>query len=669
LVMSATIDAEGVAGFLSSASESKPPVPVITAQGRSHPVDIRWQPPRGRIRMDDHVAGLVRTALDTEPSGDVLVFLPGMGEINRVAERLDNVLAEVHRLHGSLPPSDQDRAISPPTPPFRKVVLSTDIAETSITVEGVRVVIDSGMARSPRYDARTGMTRLTTIPISRASADQRAGRAGRIEPGVAIRAWSRLEHGARPPQIEPEITQVDLAGFMLELAAWGISDPAELPFLEPPPPRSVEEALLLLTRLGALDDRYRLTETGRAMVGLPVHPRLARMVVDAEGDGTLACILATLIDERDPMRGRPDEVPVDISLRVRAITDRGFGHQALVGPAVFRLRDRARELCDRAGVGWGPVDTDRIGPVLALAYPDRLAVRRGSPGRFQLRIGTSAFTPPRDTLAPEQFLVVADLDGRRKDTRIRLAAGIDPADVLTVFSHQIDHIVETVWDGDRLVDRTRSQLGALVLEETTQRVAPGAATTQAIIEKIRERGLGILPLIAKASELRTRVAYLRETLGEDWPDWSDQNLRDTLESWLAPYLREPRGLDDLKRIDLVTILRSQLPYPQSVDIDRQAPTHITVPSGRRRRVDYSGETPTLTVRVQDMYGSTKTPLIGGKPMTLDLVSPANRTVQITSDLAGFWEDSYQEVRKEMAGRYPKHSWPQDPVRAKPEVKG
>ncbi|MPZ54213.1 MAG: DEAD/DEAH box helicase, partial [Acidimicrobiia bacterium] len=257
LVMSATIDAEGVAGFLSSASESKPPVPVITAQGRSHPVDIRWQPPRGRIRMEDHVAGLVRTALDTESGGDVLVFLPGMGEINRVADRLGDVLAEVHRLHGSLPPSDQDRAISPSTPPFRKVVLSTDIAETSITVEGVRVVIDSGMARSPRYDARTGMTRLTTIPISRASADQRAGRAGRTEPGVAIRAWARLEHGARPPQIEPEITQVDLAGFMLELASWGIGDPTQLPFLEPPPPRSVEEALLLLTRLGALDDRYR----------------------------------------------------------------------------------------------------------------------------------------------------------------------------------------------------------------------------------------------------------------------------------------------------------------------------------------------------------------------------------------------------------------------------
>lgn len=665
LVMSATLEADRVAAFL---GDDDGTAPVITATGRSYPVDIRWSPPGRRTRIEDHVAGIVHQLVESE-DGDVLVFLPGMAAIKRVAEGLEGILADVLALHGSLSPRDQDRAIAPSSPPFRKVVLSTDIAETSLTVEGVRIVVDSGQARTPRYDARTGMTRLTTIPVSRASAEQRTGRAGRTQPGIAVRAWARLEHGARPPQIEPEITKVDLAGFLLELKVWGVSTPSELRFLDQPPKRSVEEAERLLRVLGALDDESRVTETGRAMVALPVHPRLARMVIDAGDDSTLACIVATLIDERDPMRGHPDEVPVDLTIRVRAMVDRGFHHPALMGGAVGRVRDRARELCDRAGVPWGPVDLDRVGRVLALAYPDRLGIRRGSPGHFQLRIGTTAFTGPHDTLAPEEFLVVAVLDGRRKDARIRLAAGIDRTDLLEVFSHEIDQVTETTWEGDRLIERSRSQLGALVLEETHRRAAPGERTAQAILEKIRERGLDVLPWTPKAREFVTRVRYLRDGLGEGWPDWSEERLLSDLDTWLAPYLVETRGLDEVAKLDLYSILRGRLRYPQNVQIDELAPTHLVVPSGRSRRVDYSGDVPEVTVRVQDMYGTRRTPRIGERPVILNLVSPANRTVQITSDLAGFWEGSYQEVRKEMAPQYPKHSWPEDPARAQPVVKG
>lgn len=656
LVMSATVDADPIAALLGGST-------VIAASNRPYPVDIRWDPPPPRTRQfEDHVAGVVRKALaDTE--GDVLVFLPGMAEIRRVNDRLVDVLADVRILHGSLPTEEQDLAIAPSTPPFPKVVLSTDIAESSLTVEGVSVVIDSGLARAPRFDNRTGMTRLRTISVSRASAEQRSGRAGRLGPGVAYRLWSQLEHGTRRPHIDPEVTQVDLAGLALELAAWGVTDPSELSWLDPPPNPAWSEALDLLAGLGALEDGH-LTASGREMANLPLHPRLARMVTDAGADRALAVWLATILDERDPIRDFPDEVPVDIALRVRLLTDRRFRHPGAVIGALHHLRDVANDLARRVGVkDLGVVDVERAGAVLALAFPDRLALRRGSPGRFQLRTGTTAFFPATDPMATEEFVVAADLDGRRKDARIRLAGAIDRAEVAASFAHEVDETRRLAWEGDRLVDRTERRLGGMVLEVVDRRPAPGEATVAALLARVTEDRIGSLPWSPRAIELRRRVTHLHHTAGDEWPDWSDAALTSVLDEWLGPYLVAATGWDDVLQLDLTSILEVRLGHRRMADLDEAAPTHLRVPSGRRIPLDYSRDNPTLSARVQDLFGLTITPTVGGEPVTVVLLSPADRPLQITSDLARFWEGSWHVIRKEMAGRYPKHSWPENPNEA------
>lgn len=654
LVMSATIDADTVSRFLGRA-------PVITADVTPHPVDLRWEPPPPRTRTtDDHVAAVVRSALaDTE--GDILVFLPGMAEIRRVQDRLGDLLADVRVLHGSLPVGEQDLAIGPSTPPFRKVVLSTDIAESSLTVEGVSVVIDSGLSRMPRFDPRTGMTRLTTTPISRASADQRSGRAGRLGPGVAYRLWSKMEQAARRPHIDPEITQVDLAGLALELAAWGVTDPGDLRWLDPPPTAAWSEAIELLKTLGALDSGGVITPVGRQMSELPLHPRLARMINGSDDDRALAIWLATILDERDPMRGPPDEVPVDAALRVRLLMDRSFRHPAATLGALARLRDVAADVARRAGVtDLTRVDLGRTGIVMSRAFPDRLAVRRGSPGRFQLRTGTTAFVSRIDPLANEEFLVAADLDGRRKDARIRLAAAIDRDDVSSSFGDAVDETRRLVWEGDRLVDRTERRLGGMILETVDRRPEPGEATTRALIGRIADHGLASLPWSHAAQALRLRVAYVHRQAGDPWPDWSDTSLLSDLETWLAPYLAGAEGWKDVQSLDLAVVLRSQLGRALMARLDREAPDRYTLPSGRRVELDYTGDRPVLSVRVQEMFGVDDHPLVGGEPLVIELLSPADRPVQVTSDLAGFWRGSWNEVRKEMAGRYPKHSWPENP---------
>lgn len=653
LVMSATVDAGAISGLLGG-------VPVITAEAGMFPVDLRWAPPPPRSRrIEDHVADVVRRSL-SQDEGDVLVFLPGMAEMRRVAERLDDVLADVRLLHGSLPSEEQDAAIAPSQPPFRKVVLATDIAESSLTVEGVGVVVDSGLARAPRFDPRTGMTRLQTIPISKASADQRAGRAGRLGPGVAYRLWSKMEHAARRAHIDAEILEVDLAGLALELTAWGTLDPTALRWLDPPPSSTWAEAVELLALLGAIEDG-RLTRTGREMARLPLHPRLARMVVEAGLDAGLAVWLATVVDERDPVRGRPDEVPADIGLRVRLLTDRGFRLEGASVGSLNRLRTAAADLAKRAGVtDLDTVDIDRAGRVLALAFPDRLAVRRGGPGRFQLRTGTTAFTSPSDSLAPEEFVVAADLDGRRKDARIRLAAGIDAVDVTEAFAHEIDRSRRLVWEGERLVERVETRLGGIVLAATDTRPEPSEGTTAALVRRVRDVGLHALPWTAAAEDLRTRVAYLRSVLGDEWPDWSDRALRTSLDEWLAPFLTSASGWDDVMGLDLTTVLRATLDHRLARRLGELAPKHLELGS-RRVRVDYSQGRPTVSLRVQELYGTSTTPTLAGRPVTLELLSPANRPIQVTSDLAGFWAGSWKEVRKEMAGRYPKHDWPEHPA--------
>jgi ATP-dependent helicase HrpB len=665
LAMSATPDTARLATLLGSIDA---PAPVIESTGRTHPIDVRWVPRHGRDRLEPAVVEVVRRALVDEV-GDVLVFLPGIGEIRRVDEQLAPLVGpdvDVHLLAGALSTAEQDAAIAPAPPGRRKVVLATDIAETSLTVLGVRVVVDAGLARVPRHDLRTGMTRLTTISTSRASADQRAGRAGRTEPGVAYRMWSKLEHGTRAAHIEPEITQVDLAGLALELAAWG-TPATELAFPDPPPPKALRQAIELLTMLDAVDDGGRLTALGRRMLDLPVHPRLARMV--AAQPSTLSCIVATLVDERDVLRGRPDELPTDLAMRVRLVagSDR---HPAADRRAVERVGERARELARRAGVRFdlGDVDADRTGAALLLAFPDRLA-RRRRVGQFQLRTGSGAWLSDDDPLAHAAFAVAADLDGKRQSARIRLAAALDPATIATTLAADVTERAELVWDIERddLVERVERRLGALRLDELVRPPRASAETIAALVARVRATRLAALGRTDSAAEVRDRVGFLRHVLGEPWPDWSDATLLASLDEWLTPYLTGATSATDLRRIDLAVLLRAALPWPLGAELDDLAPPALELPRGRRVAIDYADARPTARVRVQDLYGTTTHPTVaaGRVAVVLELLSPADRPIQVTADLAGFWRGSWADVRKEMAGRYPKHHWPIDPSAAPP----
>jgi ATP-dependent helicase HrpB len=660
LAMSATPDTTGLLAVLGD-------VPVVESDGRLHPVDIRWMPRARRDRIENATAAAVERAL-REESGDVLVFLPGIGEIKRTEERLRHSLPDdvgVHPLAGALSLAEQDEALAASPPGRRRVVLATDIAETSLTVEGVRVVVDSGLARAPRFDPRTGMTRLTTITTSRASAEQRAGRAGRVEPGVCYRLWSTIEHGTRPAHRSPEIDDVDLAGLALELAAWGT--PAdELAFVSPPPRAAMRTADQLLRDLGAVDDEGRLSEIGRRMVDLPVHPRLARMLVGEPS--SLGCALAVLIDERDLLRGRPDELPSDLGLRLGVIAGRDV-HDRADHRAVRRLRDRAADLARRLRIRFEPaeIDPDRAGGALLYAFPDRLAMRR-RPGQFQLRTGSGAWLPDSDPLAHETFVVAADLDGKRDRARIRLAAGIDADDVALVLDTEIDERTELVWDDDRddLVERVERRLGRMQLGAVTRPAPPGDATTRALMDRVRATGLAVLGWSAASIDLRRRVTYLNRTIGEPWPDWSVEQLMSTLDDWLVPYLPGATGRADLEGVDLTTVLRSQLPWPAGSELDELAPPRLELPTGRSVPIDYSGDGPAADVRVQDLFGTTAHPTAGGRPIVLHLLSPADRPIQVTSDLPGFWSGSWADVRKDLAGRYPKHQWPEHPATAEPK---
>lgn len=686
LAMSATADAERFSRALDDA-------PVVRSDGRQFPVDIRWAPvppaarsgkgarrpaPGRAPRVEEPIADLVMRAL-REETGDILVFLPGIGEITRVqrllGERLDDHFhghVDVYPLAGAVPLVDQDRALAPSPPGRRRVVLSTDIAETSLTVDGVRVVVDAGLARVPRHDPQSGMTRLVTVPTSRASAEQRSGRAGRTGPGVAYRLWSKLEHTARRAHLDPEITQVDLAGLALELAAWG-TPTDELTWLDPPPPASLAHGRELLGLLGALDGDGRLTAVGRSMLGLPVHPRLAHMVATAQPDDrSLACVLAALVDERDIVRQPPggDTAPVDVAWRVEVIAG-STSDDRVDRRGAERIRERARDIARRAGVrlDLDDVDVSRTGAVLLLAYPDRLAMRR-QPGQLQLRTGNAAWIPKDDPLAHEPFVVAAELDGNRTNARVRLAAAISSAEVVEVLADQITISSAIVWDRERgdLVEHTERRLDRMLIEQSTTRPRSGEAATAALVDRIRSAGLDTLPWTDATAQLRDRVRFLASRhADEGWPDWSDDHLRSHLDEWLAPYVAGCSTMADLAQIDLGVVLRSQLPWPLGADLDERAPTHLDLPSGRRVPISYPGasnaaDSPTAAVRVQQLFGVAQHPTVDGVPIVLHLLSPADRPVQVTADLPGFWAGSWAEVRKEMAGRYPKHSWPVDPLR-------
>jgi ATP-dependent helicase HrpB len=662
LVMSATLEGGPVAALLGGA-------PVVTSEGRAYPVEVRHQARRAGTKLEPSVAAAVREALEAEV-GDVLVFLPGAGEIRRVEGLLRGVEADVIPLHSNLPPDQQDRAILPSPPGARKVVLATSIAETSLTIEGVRVVVDGGLSRVPRYSPRTGMTRLATVRVSHASAEQRRGRAGRVAPGICYRLWSRQEDAALPERASPEILQADLTPLALDLAAAGVRDPTELRWLDPPPPAAFSEARSLLVQLGALDRSGGFTRHGAAMARLALHPRLSHMVMKASelGDRDTACEIGALLTERDLLR-RTQGVP-EADIRTRLDLLRGTTMRQEVDREALR-RARADVAVCRRGGGAGRVRGGGIGVgvLLGLAYPDRIAQRRqGQFGRFLLRNGLGAFLDPQG-LSGEDFLVVPELDGKVPEARVLVAAPISIEEIREQFGSDIAIEESVQWDSASraVAARRRERLGAMVLRDAAIRNPDPALVAGALMEGVRSEGLHVLPWDHGASGTRERITFIR-TLDAGWPDVSDQALTDSLEEWLGPRSAGLRRLDELARVDLSAALLDLLSWDQRTDLDRLAPTHVTVPSGSRAPVDYGDpRLPVLAVRLQEMFGLTETPRVGGGavPLTLHLLSPAGRPVQVTRDLAGFWRTTYFEVRKDLKGRYPRHHWPDDPLRAEP----
>ncbi|NBB74464.1 MAG: ATP-dependent helicase HrpB [Bacteroidetes bacterium] len=678
LVMSATLDGQSVADVLGNA-------PRVVSEGRSYPVETHYLDRRPRGPIEPHVTSAVHDALAAH-DGDVLVFLPGAGEIRRVENQLDDdgvpPDVRVHPLYGNLPHKKQDEAIAPSPEGQRKVVLATPIAETSLTIEGIRVVIDSGLMRVPRFAPRSGMTRLETIKVSTASADQRKGRAGRLGPGVCYRLWTRHTQQHLKPHTAPEIAEADLAPLALDLAQWGTDDPSTLTWLTPPPEAAFDQARDLLHRLDALDADGQITEHGQAMAEFGLHPRLAHMVLNGQtlGQGALACDLAALLSERDVFKGQGGPPDVDLRLRLQTMQDarRGdrmapeFSHGFYVDRGavrrVIRVADHWRRklgVSDRA-----TPDVEACGLLVAFAYPDRIAQRRtGQAGQFRLRNGRAAALPRPQLLSDADYLVAAHLDGRRRESRVFLAAPIALDTLRDYFGDQIQEDEHVAWDSGAQLVRARRQerLGALVLKDGPLPDPPPAALAEAMTEGVRSEGLDLLPWTKTARRLQQRLVFLHHHDG-GWPDVSDETLRATLDEWLQPHLYGMKRAEELQQLHLTELLKERLTWKQRDRLDELAPSHLTVPSGSRRPIDYSTpEAPVLAVRLQELFGATETPRIAGGrvPLTLHLLSPAQRPVQITQDLANFWDETYFEVKKDMKGRYPKHYWPDDPLSATP----
>jgi ATP-dependent helicase HrpB len=674
LVMSATLDGERIATLLNA--------PRITSAGRSFPVTLRYLDRPAPERFERAVASAIEQALDDE-TGSILVFLPGGAEIRRVERQLGdlgpNVL--IAPLYGDLPPAAQDAAISPAPAGKRKIVLATSIAETSLTIEGIRVVIDGGQVRAPRFDPRTGMTQLVTMRVSQAASEQRRGRAGRLEPGICYRLWPEPEQVQLAPYAVPEIREADLAPLVLLLAEWGNCDPMTLSWLDPPPSAALSQARALLDGLGALDRDGRITAEGRAMAKLPLHPRLAHMSLRGKEHrrGRLAAMIAALLMERDIIRAAPGKRDSDLRLRVELAAELGGARNLaadlhLDRGGVERARQSARQIEGALDLRGEPaLDAGDTGRVLAQAYPDRIAQARGASGQFRLSNGSGAELPPGDALAKEGFLAVADLDGDRKTARIFLAAPLTRAEIEEDFVAQIEVSDSIGWSStdEAVLARRRTMLGALVLKDEALTDPAPDNLIAALVTGIRELGLAALPWTRDTETLRQRVEFLHRIEGDAWPDWSDAALLGSLEEWLAPFLAGITRRSQFQRIDLATALASALPYAQRKALDALAPTHVTVPSGSRLPIDYgAGEVPVLAVRLQEMFGATVTPTIaGGKvPLLLHLLSPAGRPLQVTRDLKGFWSNSYPPIRGEMRGRYPKHPWPDSPLEALPTAR-
>ena len=641
LPMSATLDAKPVAQLMAGA-------PVITAEGRSFPVDLRWRdtPLPARTNLEAATTDTIRQAI-SDHDGSILVFLPGAREIRKVAALLGTLPdVDVRPLYGALSFTDQRAAIAPG--PRRKIVLATSIAETSLTIEDIRIVVDAGRARRARFDPGSGMSRLVTEPVSRAEATQRAGRAGRVAPGLCYRLWTKGQEGALPAFPPAEIEAADLTSLALDLAAWGTAE-GDLAFLTPPPAGALAEARRLLNDLGVLQDG-RITDHGRAVTRLPLHPRLAHMVAIG---GRSAALQAALMAGRDPLRSRQ----TDLGLRLRTLKD----GTRTDGTAEIRAEAK------RIAALTGEAPKHSIGELAALAYPDRIGKRRpGDAPRYILSGGRGATLPLEDDLASQPYIVATDLDGHGRDATIRMAAPITEGEIRGLFADRIDTTNRVEWSrrDRRVLARTEERLGALTLSSQTAKDTDPDEMARAMCDGIRDLGLR---LPAKAQRFCARVERVRAT-GVDLPEMTETALLDTLEDWLLPYLTGITSAEHWKAFDPLPALRDRLDWTQTQALQNATPSHFTTPLGRRIEVDYSGDVPAITLRLQEMFGVTTHPVICGEPVKVTLTSPAGKPVQTTRDIPGFWASSYADVRRDMRGRYPRHPWPEDPTQADPTLR-
>ena len=661
VVMSATLDGARVARLMDGAAE-------IESAGRMFPVETRYLGRDPQSRIEDEATRAVLQALADE-RGSLLVFLPGQGEILRVAERLAervrDASVDIAPLYGAMEGRAQDLAVAPAAPGRRKVVLATSIAETSLTIEGVRVVIDSGLMRVPRFEPDIGVTRLETIRVSRANADQRRGRAGRVEPGVCYRLWEEAATGGLPPYAAPEMLSADLSGLALDLAGWGVADPGQLKFLDPPPRAAYAEARALLTSLGALDAQGRITDEGRAIAKLALPPRLARMVVDAarEDDAALAADIAVALTER----GLGGDA-VDLTRRLEWFR-RDRSGRAEDARRLARNFERQARAAAGSSKRTAPAERASVGARLAAAFPDRIAMARGKRGEFLMVNGRAAAVEPHDSLAGEAFLAVGEIVGRASSARIVTAAPLTREELEDVAAAEIRSADELTFDraAAALRARRRRRLGALILAEQTLPVPADEAAALALAQGVLSLGAARLPWTSGLKQWRDRVMFLRRAEPQDWPDLSDAAL-EASPDWLAPYCLGKSSLAEISAQDVSEALRAQLPYALTRRLESEAPTHFTAPTGTAAAVDYEAEGgPSISLRVQELFGLAEHPaLAGGRvPLTLHLLSPAHRPIQITRDLPGFWAGSWASVRADLRGRYPRHSWPEDPASAAP----
>ena len=661
LVMSATLDGARVGRLMGDA-------PLIESQGRAFPIETRYASRDPRARIEDEVVRVVLTALRAE-TGSLLVFLPGQGEITRVAERLREQVrdstVDIAPLFGAMDKRAQDLAVSPAPPGRRKIVLATSIAETSLTIEGVRVIVDSGLSRAPRYEPDLGLTRLETLRVSRAAADQRRGRAGRTQPGVCYRLWEEAATGALDAYSAPEILAADLSGLVLDLAAWGARDPACLQWLDPPPAPAVNEARALLRGLNALDADGGITDEGRAIRALPLPPRLARMVIDAarQGAAMAAAEIAVVLVERG-LGGDNSDIADRVEQLRRDRGRRGEEARRLArGWALAAMKEVAEAAAPDRGAS--------VGALLALAYPDRIARARGKPGEFLMANGRAAALEAHDRLAREPFLAIAEIAGRAGSARILAAAAIAADDVEAMPGVELRE--ETTFDRQAAALRTRRtrRLGALVLAEQALPTPANADSAVQLAEGVAALGIARLPWTKALSQWRDRVTFLRRAGGDGWPDLSNEALAGSARDWLAPYLDGKTSLASIGADDLADALHTLLPWDMQRRLEAEAPTHFEAPTGNAIALDYEAEGgPALAIRVQELYGLAAHPAIaaGRVPLTLHLLSPAHRPIQITRDLPGFWKGSWAGVKSDMKGRYPRHVWPDDPASAQPTAR-